>query len=403
MIDIHSPLNLPCGAVLNNRLSKAAMTERFSYSDLKPNEKHYTLYENWAKGGAGLLFTGNILLEPSHLESAGNVVINEACLPELKKWAAAATSQNNHCWTQISHSGRQTSIFNNLRPVSASNIKLKKLGFFAKPRALRSDEIFLLIDQFAEAARISKMAGFTGVQVHAAHGYLISQFLSPITNIRSDEWGGSLENRTRILFEIIKATRAKVGKEFPIGVKLNSSDFQSGGFSEEDSLWVINNLEELGVDLLEISGGTYENAEFLLADNVRQSTKRREAYFLDFAEKVRKQSTIPLMVTGGIRTLDFCNTALQEGLLDVVGMARPFLLYDNFAERFLSGQLTPEEFTVRTGIKAFEDMAEAGFYNLQLDRLGCGKSVYLGFSPARSAFHLVKHEFVKAVANKFGS
>ncbi|SMD36105.1 2,4-dienoyl-CoA reductase [Reichenbachiella faecimaris] len=399
-MDIHSSLKLPCGAVLDNRLAKAAMTERFSDSDLKPNQKHYTLYEKWAKDGSGLLITGNVLLDSSHLESAGNVVMNEVSMPELKLWAAAATANGNHCWTQISHSGRQTSIFNNLRPVSASNVKLKKLGFFAKPRTLLEDEILQLIEQFAEASRISKEAGFTGVQIHAAHGYLISQFLSPNTNLRTDSWGGSLENRTRILFEIIRRTRAKVGSNFPISVKLNSSDFQKGGFSEEDSLWVIKKLDELGVDLLEISGGTYENAEFLLAENVRQSTKNREAYFLDFAEKVRKQSSIPLMVTGGIRTLSFCNTALQEGLLDVVGMARPYLLYDDFAKRFLSEELTPEPFTIRTGIKAFEDMAEAGFYNLQLDRLGRGGSVYLGYSPARSAFHLVKHEFVKAMANK---
>ncbi|MEP2027016.1 MAG: NADH:flavin oxidoreductase/NADH oxidase family protein [Reichenbachiella sp.] len=401
-MDIHSSLKLPCGAVLNNRLAKAAMTERFSHSDLKPNQKHYTLYENWSKDGSGLLITGNVLLEPSHLESAGNVVINESGLPELKKWASAATANGNHCWTQISHSGRQTTIFNNLRPVSPSNVKLKKLGFFAKPRALREEEIWELIGQFAEAANISKTAGFTGVQIHAAHGYLISQFLSPNTNKRTDQWGGSLENRTRFLFEIIQATRTQVGLDFPIGVKLNSSDFQKGGFSEDDSLWVINKLDELGVDLLEISGGTYENAEFLLASNVRQSTKNREAYFMDFAEKVRKQSEIPLMVTGGIRTLDFCNSALKEGLLDVVGMARPYLLYDHFAAEFLSGQLTPESFSIRTGIKAFEDMAEAGFYNLQLDRLGQGQKVDLNFSPARSAFHLVKHEFVKALANKFG-
>lgn len=400
-MDIHESLKLPCGAVLPNRLAKAAMTERFSNGDLKPNQKHYTLYENWSRDGSGLLITGNVLLDRSHLESAGNVVINETCLPELKTWAKAATTSGNHCWTQISHSGRQTSIFNNLRPVSPSDVKLKKLGFFAKPRPLREEEILQLIEQFAEAASVSKEAGFTGVQIHAAHGYLISQFLSPTTNKRTDVWGGSLENRAKFLLEVVKSVREKVGNELPIGVKLNSSDFQKGGFTEEDSLWVVKQLENLGVDLLEISGGTYENAEFLLAENVRQSTKRREAYFLDFAERVRKASDIPLMVTGGIRTLDFCNHALNEGLFDVVGMARPYLLYDHFAARFLSGELTPEPFSIRTGIKAFEDMAEAGFYNLQLGRLGRAEKIYRGYSPARSAFHLVKHEFVKAMGNKF--
>lgn len=400
-MDIHEPFQLPCGAVLKNRLAKAAMTERFSNGDLKPNQKHFRLYNQWSNEGAGLLITGNVMLESKHLESAGNVVMNPEFLPELNTWAKEATVNDNHCWVQISHSGRQTSIFNNLKPVSPSNVKLNKLGFFAKPRPLRLDEINQLIEQYAQAALLSKNAGFTGVQIHGAHGYLISQFLSPNTNRREDDWGGNLENRTRFLFEIIKRTRELVGLEFPIGLKLNSSDFQKGGFSEEDSLWVIQNLEELSVDLLEISGGTYENAEFLLASNIRESTKKREAYFLDFANKVREQSKIPLMVTGGIRSLDFCNEALSKGWFDVVGMARPFLLYDHFAQRFLENQLVPEEFSIRTGIKAFEDMAEAGFYNLQLDNLATGKKVNRSYSAMRSAFHLIKHEFVKALGNKF--
>lgn len=397
---IQDSLRLPCGAELSNRLAKAAMTERFSHGDLKPNHKHFTLYKNWSSGGSGLLLTGNVMLESGHLESAGNVVADERFLPELKQWAEAATSNGNHCWVQLSHSGRQTSIFNNLSPVSASNVKLKKLGFFAKPRPLKEAEIEHLIEKFASAAKLCKQAGFTGVQIHAAHGYLVNQFLSPVTNKRQDQWGGSLENRARFLLDIVRQTRKSVGSDFPIGVKLNSSDFQKGGFSEEDSIWVIKSLEKLGVDLLEISGGTYENAEFLLANNVRASTVRREAYFLDFAEKVRKSSAIPLMVTGGIRSMEFCNEALNAGSLDIIGMARPYLLYDNFAQRFLSGDLTPDEFSIRTGIKAFEDMAEAGFYNLQLDRMGQNKPVYLGYSPFRSAFHLIKHEMVKAIGNK---
>lgn len=399
-MDIHTPFQLPCGEKLNNRLAKAAMTERFSNGDLKPNHQHLTLYKKWAESKAGLLITGNVMLEKGHLESAGNVLALDTSMPELKKWAEAATSFGNHCWVQISHSGRQTSIFNNLKPVSASNVKLKKLGFFAQPRPLKEEEVLSLIDKFAESARICMEAGFTGVQIHAAHGYLVSQFLSPITNKRDDRWGGTLENRTRFLLEIVKATRVHVGRDFPISVKLNSSDFQKGGFTEEDSLWVIKKLEAQGVDLLEISGGTYENAEFLLANNMKESTLKREAYFLDFAEKVRKESQIPLMVTGGIRSLEFCNKALRDGLLDVVGMARPFLLYDNFASRFLSGELTPITYNIRTGIKAFEDMAEAGFYNLQLRRLGNGQPLYLKYSPVRSAAHLIKHELVKAIVNK---
>jgi len=239
---INEPFVLPCGVEIKNRLVKAAMTERFSNKDYKPNNRHFTLYKNWAQEGSGLLITGNVMLEKNNLESAGNVVIVQRFAPELNKWAKSATTGRTHCWVQISHSGRQTSIFNNLSPVSASDVKLKKLGFFAKPRPLHEKEITALIEKYARAAKICQEAGFTGVQIHAAHGYLINQFLSPITNKRMDKWGGELKNRSRFLFEIITATRALVGPDFPLSVKLNSSDFQKGGFSEEDSMWVVKQL-----------------------------------------------------------------------------------------------------------------------------------------------------------------
>lgn len=398
---INDSFQLPCGAILKNRLAKAAMTERFSNKDYKPNQKHFTLYNQWAEDRAGLLITGNVMVERGNMESAGNVVPDSKCLNEMKQWANAATKNDTHAWVQISHSGRQTSVFNNWTPVSASDVKLNRLGFFNKPRSLESSEIESLVENFAGTAKICQEAGFTGVQIHGAHGYLINQFLSPITNVRKDSWGGSLENRARFLFEIVSRTRDLTGKDFAIGVKLNSSDFQKGGFSEGDSMWVIGELEKLGVDLLEISGGTYENAEFLLANNQKQSTRHREAYFMDFTEKVRKQTNMPLMITGGIRSLEFSNKILNEGSVDVVGVARPFLLYDHFASRFLNGESFDKPPNTTLGVKALEDMAEAGFYNLILDRLGKGKNVSWGFSPARSALHLIKHEFVKAMQKKF--
>jgi len=346
------------------------------------------------------LITGNVMIEAKNVESAGNVVITKEALPEFRKWATSATRFGNHCWTQISHSGRQTSIFNNLHPVAPSKVKLKRLGFFASPRPLTGTEINGLISKYANAAALSKEAGFTGIQIHAAHGYLISQFLSPITNKRDDQWGGPIENRSRFLFEVIKRSRDAVGSSFPISVKINSSDFQKGGFSEAESQWVIGRLEELGIDLLEISGGTYENAVFLVDEGLRQSTIKREAYFIEFARKVKDASSVPVMVTGGIRSLNFSNKALSEGTLDMVGIARPFLLYNNFAKRFLAGEVEAEVKRIRTGIKSFEDLAEAGYYNLILERLGKGKKIKTSYSPTRSAIHLIKHEFIKAMANK---
>jgi 2,4-dienoyl-CoA reductase-like NADH-dependent reductase (Old Yellow Enzyme family) len=382
-------------------LAKAAMTERFSRGDNKPNEMHNTLYANWARGGAGLLITGNTMVEPKNLESAGNVVVSETALPELKAWANSATQYGNHCWTQISHSGRQTTIMNNISPVAPSAVKLKRLGFFAKPIPLTDLEIDALIDKYANAALISKKAGFTGIQIHAAHGYLISQFLSPLTNLRGDKWGGTIENRARFLFDVIKRSRKLVGNTFPISVKINSSDFQKGGFTEDESQWVIRQMEELGIDLLEISGGTYENAVFLVEEGLRESTRKREAYFIEFAKKVKSITSVPVMVTGGIRSLDFCNEAIKEGSVDVVGIARPFLLYENFAGRFLQGEINAKVERIRTGIKNIEDFSEAGYYNLILERMGKGKRLRTDYSPTRSAMHLILHEFKKAMANKF--
>jgi 2,4-dienoyl-CoA reductase-like NADH-dependent reductase (Old Yellow Enzyme family) len=253
---LKTPVELPCGTVIKNRLVKAAMTERISDKNLEPNDKHYQLYKRWAATGAGLLITGNVVVDPAHLESAGNVYVgDESILPRMKRWAEAAKTEDNQVWVQISHSGRQTTRFNNRHPLAPSAVQLHQLGLFGKPRAMTEQDIQLVIKGFVRAASICKKAGFTGIQIHSAHGYLLSQFLSPRTNRRTDQWGGSLTNRSRLLMAIIRETRAAVGADFPISVKLNSSDFQRGGFTEEESLQVIRMLEGK-IDLLEISGGT---------------------------------------------------------------------------------------------------------------------------------------------------
>ena len=401
---INTPLTLPCGSVLTNRLSKAATTERLCQRKGIPNDDLIHLYDRWADTRAGLLITGNIMVDRSHLESAGNVVIDSDFVhPKMKAWAAAGKKHNNHIWVQISHSGRQTSRFVNLRPGSASDVQLKKMGVFGKPRAFSSDEIERIIEGFVIAAKVSKGAGFTGVQIHAAHGYLLSQFLSPITNRRKDEWGGSLENRARMLLAIIDKVRKVVGKGFPIGVKLNSADFQRGGFSEDESITVINWLEEAGVDLLEISGGTYEKVVFFSGKDAPQkdSTRQREAYFIEFAEKVKKTSSIPLMVTGGFRTYEFVNYCLGQGSVDVVGMARPFITNLHQIKGFSEGEIKSlAELTIKTGVHELDDSAEGGFYARNIIRIAKGKEVKFDYSNFGNAMFLIKHEFSKGVLRR---
>lgn len=399
---LQSPLRLPCGVTLPNRLAKAAMTERLARGDHLPNELHVALYRRWASQ-AGLLFSGNVMVDRRSLESAGNVVVDNAgVLPALRTWTEAATSQGALFFAQISHSGRQTSRFVNAHPVSASDVGLSDGLLYARPRSLSEGELHDIVERFAQTAALCQQGGFDGVEIHGAHGYLISQFLSPLTNQRRDQWGGSIANRARLLLSIVKATRQAVGRKFPIAVKLNSADFQKGGFSEEESLAVISMLEAEKIDLLEISGGNYESPRFLLQPT-RESTRRREAYFLDFAEKVRRASRLKLMITGGFRTRAVAEEALASRAADVIGVARPFLVDADFGRRFLAedpgSTRTMETHSPRGPGRRLSLIAEGGYWDLQIHRMARGLSPDLSAGVARSVSHILTKEMIKSVAH----
>jgi len=344
------PLTLPCGTVVPNRLAKAAMTEGLATAAGVPTPELQRLYEIWSDGGAGLLLTGNIQVDRQHLERPGNVIIQGEPDATLRKsladWARAGTRGGNQLWAQLSHAGRQTQKMVNPRPKAPSAVKLGVPGGqFGTPEALSIEEIADIVRRFAIAAVACKEAGFTGVQVHAAHGYLISEFLSPRVNLRSDRYGGSLENRARILLEVSDTVRKAVGPRFPVAVKLNSADFQKGGFAFADSLRVAEWLEQAGIDLIEISGGTYEQPKLLgiegLEDEepqgVARSTLEREAYFVDFAVAMGKKVSIPLMVTGGFRTRTAMQHALESGSAELIGLARPMCVDPDAPAQLLAG------------------------------------------------------------------
>ncbi|MGE0660583.1 MAG: NADH:flavin oxidoreductase/NADH oxidase family protein [Reyranellaceae bacterium] len=344
-LTLASPLTLPCGAVLKNRFGKAPLTEGLADEMNRATARHVSLYGRWADGGAGLVVTGNVQVDRRYLERPGNVVIDgNGGLEELKAYAKAGTRNGTHLFMQINHPGRQTPRRVCEQPVAPSAVKLKNLpeSSFAPPRALEGAEIDDVVRRFVHAAVTAKKTGFTGVQVHAAHGYLISQFLTPLVNQRTDQWGGSLENRARLLLTIVRETRKAVGPAFPISVKLNSSDFQQGGFSNADCLQVVRWLEEAGLDLLEISGGNYEEPSMMGSKTsegtaVADSTVRREAYFMEYAEQIRKVSKVPLMVTGGFRSKAAMEAALASGALDVVGLGRPMCVETDLPNRILAG------------------------------------------------------------------
>lgn len=349
-MNIGQSLTLPCGAVLPNRIGKAAMTEGLADTHGHPTAELEKLYGIWSDGGAGLHLSGNIQIDATHLERPGNVVIDrvpdEQMRADLKRWTAAATRNGNHFWAQLSHAGRQTMKAVNPHPKAPSQVKLGLPGGqFGMPVPLTEDEILNLISRFGQAAKICQETGFTGVQIHAAHGYLISQFLSPRSNLRDDRWGGSLENRARFLLFTVNTVRQLVGPEFPISVKLNSADFQRGGFAFEDSLQVAGWLQEAGVDLIEISGGTYEQPKLLGIEGmeaeevqaVAETTLAREAYFVDFAKAMKADLSIPLMVTGGFRSASAMEQALRSGAADVIGLGRPMCVMPEAPKRLLGG------------------------------------------------------------------
>ena len=347
---ISQSLKLPCGAELPNRLAKAAMTEGLATANGVPTPELERLYGLWSDGGAGMLLSGNIQVDRDHLERPGNVVIdakpNAAMRKALASWAKAGTRNGNHFWAQISHAGRQTPKIVNPHPKAPSPIKLGLPGGqFGEPVALTKPEIKQIVRRFGVCAAAVQEAGFTGVQVHAAHGYLLSQFLSPRSNHRDDEYGGDLANRARMLLDVIASVRKAVGPDFPVAVKLNSADFQKGGFDFADSLEVVQWLEKASVDLIEISGGTYEQPKLLGVagmeeeekQEVKESTMIREAYFVDFALAMQEKVSIPLMVTGGFRQRRVMEQALETGSADLIGLGRPMCVMADAPNQLLAG------------------------------------------------------------------
>ncbi len=329
---LFTPLTLPNQVVISNRLCKAAMEENLSDQGQLPGQRLYTLYKAWSDGGAGLLLTGNVMISPDALTGPGGVVLENADhLDSFRKWAAAGTSNGNQFWMQINHPGRQVYEAMGEQALSPSGIALNIPGFskmFAQPRTMSETDIANIIERFANTAALAEQAGFTGVQIHAAHGYLLSQFLSPLVNQRDDQWGGSVENRARIVFEVVKAVRERVSSKFCVSIKINSADFQKGGFGSDDAKWVVTQLNDYQLDLIELSGGSYESpamsgsaAEASSGNN----TTQREAYFVDFARDIAQVATTPIMVTGGITKRSVAEDALNEraGIsIDMLGIAR---------------------------------------------------------------------------------
>lgn len=377
-----------------NRIIKAAMSEALANDAGQPSQLHFNLYEAWAKGGLGCAITGNVMVDFRAKNEPGVVVIeSERDLAKLQQWAEIGKQHGMVQLIQLSHPGRQCPKGLNKETVAPSAVPFSPVlaTTFGTPRELGEDEILDIIQRFATSAQICEKAGFEGVQLHGAHGYLISQFLSPLTNKRQDQWGGSIENRMRFLLEIYKAVRAATSEQFIISVKLNSADFQRGGITEDEVIAVFKAIDEAGIDLIEISGGTYEAPAMAgaKADKRKVSTIAREAYFLDFAENIRKQVKCHLMVTGGFRTVAGMNAALDSGACEFIGIARPLAVETDLTDRLIAGQdVRYAVDKIKTGIPMVDKMAimEIIWYAAQFKDIAQGKRPNPKLSPLKVFF-----------------
>lgn len=359
---LFQPLRLPCGLVLKNRIAKSAMSDSLSDGTGHPTPAQSRLYRTWADGGAALAIIGEVQGSPHFAEKPGNLVLDHrADLTRFCTLARQGQENGMQLWLQLGHAGALAHAPTS-RPKGPSVLDLPGLVC----EALTLDEIAALPAEFARTARLAQKAGFGGVQVHAAHGFLLNQFLSPLFNRRCDEYGGSVENRMRLLLEVIDAVRAAVGPAFAVAIKLNTTDQLEGGLSEADALDVVRALDRSSVDLIDLSGGTYFPGAKPASDSAG-----RGPYFLRFAERARQATAKPLMLTGGVKTRTDADEILTSGAADVVGLARSLVLEPHLPNLWQAGAAANPAFP------RFAETPEGGvtaWYTMRLTDLGAGRA-----------------------------
>ncbi|MGJ0119299.1 nitroreductase/quinone reductase family protein [Williamsia sp. MIQD14] len=413
-VSLSSPLTLPCGQVLPNRIMKSALSEGLGTEEHSPDDRLERLYARWGAGGYGLLVTGNVMVDRRFLGEPGNVVIeDDRDADALTRWAKTAKDGGSPIWMQLNHPGRQGNpITTDGRTVAPSAVGVTIPGIPA-PRELTDTEIRDIITRFATAAVVAEECGFDGVQIHAAHGYLVSQFLSPLSNLRTDAWGGDIDHRARFLIEVVRAVRAAVAPGFAVGVKLNSADFQRGGFTEDESRAVVEMLSRESIDLIEISGGSYESPAMMgKPTTASASTRAREAYFLDYAATVRSAApTTPIAVTGGFRSETAMSEAVTTGDCDLVGLGRPTAVVPGAAADVISGRTPvldsadlalrlPARLRTSPSVKSIEGALDLQWHTDQLHAMGADQDPDPRRPLRKTAVTTIKRNGVDAFRSK---
>ncbi|MGV9454612.1 NADH:flavin oxidoreductase/NADH oxidase family protein [Streptomyces sp. NPDC003635] len=381
---LFSPLSLRSRQVLRNRIAKAAMEENMAGDGQLPDQELFGLYRRWGAGGTGLLITGNVMVHAEALTGPAGVVLDESApLEPFVEWAKAGKSGGGAIWMQINHPGRQ--IASDMPGVvwgpSDVGVDLgRHSSRFGRPVAMTAEQIHATVTRYAVTAQRAEQAGFDGVEVHAAHGYLLSQFLSPLVNKRTDQWGGSLDNRAQMLLDVVRAVRAAVSPSFAVAVKLNSADFQRGGFDADDARQVIDMLAPLGVDLVELSGGSYESPA-MTGRRPDSRTQAREAYFLDLAKDLVRTSPLPLMLTGGISRRETAERVLDNGVA-VIGMGTALAVTPDLPDRWRQGREADRQMrAVNWSDKALASAAGMAQVRHQMRRIARGSKPRPGTHP----------------------
>ncbi len=359
---LFEPLELPCGVTLKNRIAKSAMSDSLGDGTGHPTGEQVALYRRWADGGVAVSIVGEVQGGPGFAEKPGNLVLDGASdLGRFRSLAEQGRRNGALLWLQLGHAGAlaypPTSEPRGPSALDLPGLRCGEMG---------EDEIRAVPGSFARTAQLAREAGFGGVEIHAAHGFLLSQFLSPLFNRRSDRYGGPVGNRMRLLLESVEATRAAVGPGFPVAVKLNSSDQLEGGLVEEEALEVVAALDRTSVDLIDISGGTYFPGAKSASDSAG-----RGPYFIGFAARARQVTSKPLMLTGGFKTLGQAEDALAGGAVDVIGLARALALEPSLPERWRDGQMPEPAFP------RFADAPEGGvtaWYTMRLAEIAAGRA-----------------------------
>jgi 2,4-dienoyl-CoA reductase-like NADH-dependent reductase (Old Yellow Enzyme family) len=333
---------------IKNRFVRSATFEGMATEDGYVTDNHIELYKKLAEGGVGLIITGYTYVKEngkSFDKQTGSS--KDDFIPGLSRIANVIHENGVNCKValQIAHGGRQSRVIENTIAPSALEEKLTR----KMPREMKREEIKDIIEAFSQAIRRAKEAGFDAVQLHGAHGYLITQFLSPYSNKRTDDYGGSIENRTRFLEEIYNRSVELVGKDFPIFIKMNGVDFIEGGTTINDSIEVAKRLEKIGYSAIEASAGIWEVAKlkkkdlgwkptFLPESRLFIGTLNEPAYNLPYARAFKKTVNIPVILVGGINSLHLVEQILEEESADFVSFSRPLVREPDLPNRWLKGE-----------------------------------------------------------------